>query len=149
MRALTDTRTDNRTLGRVVAAALVGLLTLCFLTSTEWWPLSSFALFSQVRGAEQTSWALYVVQANGERVPVDLDALPEAYWGAHHVLPTLTTLADEEQRTVVSAYLEAAGYDPAEAQSVEVVRTVSDVPTDLETSMTSGSETIELEIALP
>jgi len=140
---------DNRRLGRIVATVLVGLLVFCFATESEWWPFSGFSLFSQVRGPEQTSWNLYVVDSQGAREAVALDSLPESHWGSHHVLPTLPDASGEEQRAAARAWVQAAGYDLDEVEQVQVVRTVSLVPTDLDASAREVSQTVTLTIDFP
>jgi len=139
---------DSRTLGRVVAAALVGVLLLCFATGTEWWPFSKFSLFSEVRGPEQVSWSLNAIRPDGEIEAVNLTSLPESHWGSHHVLPTLDNMSIEHQRAAARAWLEAAGVDAENVRAVQVVRTTSHVPTDLDASATEVSRTVSLEIDL-
>lgn len=145
MRLVDAASTDNRWLGRAVATLLLGLMVVCFATESEWWPLSGFSLFSHVRGAEQTSWSLYAV-SGGRAEEVPLDSLPESYWGSHHVLPTLADAPLEEQRGVVRAWLEAAGYDPHEVDLVRVVSTVSRVATEADEPAREMSQVVTLEI---
>ena len=149
MRDLDGAPDDNRRLGRIVATSLLGLLVFCFATGNEWWPFSSFALFSEVRGPEQTSWSLYVVDSDGEASAVVLDSLPESHWGSHHVLPTLANASHHEQVAAASAWVEAAGYDLDTVEQVRVVRNVSAVPTDLQAPVEQISQTVTLEIDFP
>jgi hypothetical protein len=145
MRPVDAESTDNRWLGRGVAAVLLGLMIACFAADDEWWPLSGFSLFSQVRGAEQTSWSLYAISGDrAEQVP--LASLPASHWGSHHVLPTLTDASTDEQRGAVRAWLAAAGYDPDEIELVRVVRIVSRVPSELNEPAREVSQVVTLEI---
>ena len=138
----------SRLVGRVVAIVLLGLIGFCFVNETEQWPFSAFALFSDTRGPEQVTWTLNVVDQDGTVEPVDLTGLPDSLWGTHHVMPTLGEETVAKQRAAVEAWLQAAGYVPSELSGVQIVKTVSLVPTELDVESPVLSRTVTLEISL-
>lgn len=113
---------------RPVCYLLVTLLAVCALTGTEWWPLSSFQLFSRARDGVTTRWEIALLEQSGRERQLPVASLPRSFRGAHHVLRTLGQLPAAERDTVCRAYAQAgADHLGLGATEVRVYRVV-DVP---------------------
>lgn len=141
---------DRRTswVARGVTYGLCGGLLLLGVAQVELWPLSAFRLFSGVRGPETTSWQVVVVDADGTERPLDLGGMPDQVGLPHHVLPRLVEASSSVRRDALTAYVEAAGVDPA-AIEVRVYRVVSSTATAPDVPRTELSREVAYEVGLP
>lgn len=115
---------------RWVAYGLVALLALSVVAQVEWWPLSSFRLFSQARTGTATTWQVALVDATGAEHPLSFDRLPRGYRGSHQLAPTLRGLPGERRDAVCRAWADAAADRLAiVATEVRVYRVTGLVPT--------------------
>jgi len=114
---------------RWVAYGLVGLLAFSTIAGVEWWPLSSFRLFSQARTGTAVSWQVAVVDGAGEEHVLPFDQLPRGYRGSHQLAPTLRRLSPRRRDAVCRAWAAAAGRLAVEAGEVRVYRVTGRVPT--------------------
>ena len=123
---------------RWVAYGLVGLLAFSVVTRVEWWPLSSFRLFSQARTGVATSWQVAVVDDAGAEHPLPFDRLPRGLRGAHQLAPTLRGLPASRRDAVCRAWADAAAARLGlVATEVRVYRVTGLVPTGHGTSPAS------------
>lgn len=115
---------------RLVTYGLVSLLVLSVLTHTEWWPLSSFRLFSVARTANATSWEVTLVDVDGGEHVLPFGRLPRGFRGSHHLAPTLRALPPDARHAVCRAWA-AAGAPRlgVAATGVRVYRVSGLVPT--------------------
>lgn len=115
---------------RWVAYGLVALLALSVVAQVEWWPLSSFRLFSQARTGTATSWRIALVDAEGAEHPLPFDQLPRGFRGSHHLAPTLRGLRPDRRDAVCRAWADAARDRLGiVAAQVRVYRVTGRVPT--------------------
>ena len=111
--------------------------------------MSGFGLFSQVRGAEQTSYQLWVTDSFGAERAVNLNQLPERYSGSLQLLALVPTMGRAQQRATVSAWLTAAGIAPADVSAAKVQRVVYEVPTDGDTTPSEAQRDVVAEVTFP
>ena len=115
---------------RWVAYGLVGLLALGVVAGLEWWPLSSFRLFSQARTGTSTSWQVALVDAAGTEHPLPFSRLPRGFRGSHQLAPELRSLPAGERDGVCRAWADAAADRlGVVATEVRVYRVTGRVPT--------------------
>ena len=115
---------------RWVAYGLVGLLAFSVVTQVEWWPLSSFRLFSQPRTGTATSWQVVLVDDAGTEHPLPFDRLPRGFRGSHQLAPTLRSLPASRRDAVCRAWADAAAARLGTvATEVRVYRVTGRVPT--------------------
>lgn len=115
---------------RLVCYGLVGLLVFSVVTQVEWWPLSSFRLFSQARTATATSWEVALVDDAGAERTIPFGRLPRSFRGYSHIAPALRRLPPAERDAVCRAWADAAaGPTGVVAGQVRVYRVTSRVPT--------------------
>jgi hypothetical protein len=93
---------------RLVTYGLVGALALFVGTGAEWWPLSSFRLFSQARTSATTTWDVKLVDGAGAEHDLPFGRLPRGYRGVHHVAPRLAAMPAGERDGVCRAWADAA-----------------------------------------
>ena len=114
---------------RWVAYGLVGLVVLSVLAQVEWWPLSSFRLFSQARTGIATSWQVALVDDAGAEHPLPFDRLPRGFRGSHQLAPTLRGLPASRRDSVCRAWADAAADQLGTvASEVRVYRVTGRVP---------------------
>jgi hypothetical protein len=115
---------------RLVTYGVVGVIVLAGVTGHEYWPLSGFRLFSEVRSSQQTTYSVVVVNEQGQSSVLDLGALPDNYSGHVQMLPAMVTKSADEQAAIVQAWLVGLGLTPGEYTSAEIYRSASEVPAD-------------------
>ena len=126
---------------RVVVYAMIAAIAVAGLAQIEFWPLTAFRLFSDLRGPTQVRWELAVV-GSGSRVGagagsgsdgrggapdetlVDLAHLPPALKGADHILPSLAGAPPRTSATTVRPWLEATGNPASSVVEVRVYSVV-------------------------
>lgn len=114
---------------RWVTYGLVALVAFSVLAQVEWWPLSSFRLFSQARTATATSWQVALVDATGAEHALPFDRLPRGFRGSHQLAPTLHALPDDRRDAVCRAWaLAAADRLDIVAAEVRVYRVTGRIP---------------------
>ena len=104
---------------RLVTYGMVAVLAVCVLAGAEWWPFSSFRLFSQARTAATTSWQVVVVDEAGTEHAIPFGRLPRSYRGVHHLAPGLPRLPPARRDAVCRAWA-GAGDDELDVQATEV-----------------------------
>lgn len=115
---------------RLVTYGLVGLLLLGVVRQVEWWPLSSFRLFSEARTATAASWQVALVDRAGTEYPLDFGRLPRGYRGSHQLAPQLRSLPAGRRNAVCRAWADAAAQRlGVVATEVRVYRVTGQVPT--------------------
>lgn len=115
---------------RLVTYGLVGLLVFSVVAQVEWWPLSSFRLFSAARTATATSWQVALVDEAGAEHVVAFGRLPRGYRGSHQLAPELRTLPVSDRDAVCRAWADAAADRlGVVAGEVRVYRVTGRVPT--------------------
>jgi len=115
-------RRSRATWGRLVTYGLVAGLLLVAQLETEWWPVTSFRLFSQVRTDRSTALQLVAVDAGGGRTPVQLDDVTHRVGNVVQQLELLREDPPEVQRAKATAWLELVDLDPATVERVDLER---------------------------
>lgn len=123
----TGTHDPSLRLARVFAYGFVALLVWCVAFGIEWWPLTSFRLFSEVRGPEQRGWEIVVVDRTGREHPVERTTAPGGYKGGQRAASLLPTMADAERERTLRAW--AAAVDGSDVTAVRVYRITRRTPT--------------------
>ena len=138
----------TRRLARAVTYGLCGTLLVLGTAQLEYWPLSAFKLFSTVRGPEITSWIVVTVGSDGVEHRLDLGGMPDRVGLPHHTLPKLLHASAAERTEVLTAYVGAAGADPA-ALRARVYRVVSRTSTEAHVPRAEVSRDLAYEVVLP
>ncbi|MGH9149690.1 MAG: hypothetical protein ACRD0F_05050, partial [Acidimicrobiales bacterium] len=71
---------------RILVVALLAAFAVCGVVGIEAWPLTGFRLFSQARTGEVVVWQAATVNGAGGERPIDFEALPRGFHGAHQVM---------------------------------------------------------------
>ena len=79
----------GRVRARVVTYGLLAVLGLAAVTDTEWWPVSSFRLFSGLRRETKVSWQVVTVDDSGVELPARVGRFGRSYRGAGHLVARL------------------------------------------------------------
>jgi hypothetical protein len=115
---------------RPFAYSFLALFLTCAVANWEAWPLSGWKLFSYARGEVTSGWQVTTVDDRGVERPVDWGALPRAYRGWAHVLPSLARGTDADRAGACRAWATAVSDDSGRrVTAVRAYRTRSRVPT--------------------
>ena len=85
----------------------------------ELWPFTGFRLFSELRTAERTGWAIVAVDAEGDEQGIDLADLPVAFRNTARLIDGFARRTPAQRDEICDAWAEAARDD---GQDVEHVR---------------------------
>ena len=113
---------------RVVTYGLLALLGSAAVTGAEWWPVSSFRLFSTLRRETKVAWQVVTVDPSGGEHPARVGRLGRSYRGAGHLLAAPD---HDGRRRACRTWLDAyrrRGEPPA--GGLRVYRVVLRVPTE-------------------
>lgn len=123
--------TDTVGVGRARRAfvwAFLGLFTFFGLTGLEFWPLTGWKLYIEVREPERTSWQILTVDDEGREGIADFEALPVAYRKAHSLVQTFPDLDVPERNEVCLAWADALHEEDTSVTGVRVYEARTRVP---------------------
>lgn len=93
---------------RVFAYGFVALLLAFVFRDQEWWPLTSWHLFSHVRSDVERSYEVRSVSRDGTVRPLRFAGLPNGAQLEDRLLPHIGALPASRQATTCKAWLELA-----------------------------------------
>ena len=123
--AVHDPAVSSRTRHLVHAFLLVFAVT--GIAHLELYPFSGFRLFSELRGADRTSWTLYAVDGRGAEVEIDVERLPLGYRQAKRLIPTMADMSSHEREELCDAWATPLREGGSEVVRVRIYRTVASV----------------------
>ena len=91
----------------VTAYALLLLIAVVAYREVEWWPLTSWKLFSFVRTGTLAEWEIVTVSGESEAV-IPFRALPRGYRTFHRVVGHVHRGSQDERRAACAAWAGAA-----------------------------------------
>ena len=91
-------------LPRVVVYGLLALIALTVVANAEYWPLSSFRLFSRPRGPVEIRWQLVEVESDGTEAVVDFSDLGRTYRSGAHLLRTFPSASAADRADACAAW---------------------------------------------
>jgi hypothetical protein len=119
-------------LTRVVVYALLAAMVLAAMFRVEWWPITSWRLFSGVRGPIVYTWQVTDVDADGHEERLDFGVLPRAYSGWYHIVQTFPHVSVGERAAVCETWLAAVRATGVPAVAVRVYFAHHDTRTDFD-----------------
>lgn len=134
-------------LARLFVYGFLTLLITCVALNIESWPLTSFRLFSQIRGPEQLSWEITTVDNKGNELPVDWSSMPEEFKGWHATTSRLVLMDEQERESILRTW--AQSVRQPDVIRINVYRLVFKIPTEPKTQRFEISRKLiyELEVA--
>ena len=106
---------------RAFVAVFLAAFAVCGLFGLEFWPLTGWRLFSQLRTDHQVAWRATAVGEDGE-TQIRFADLPRGYGNFPLVMRTLGTLPRDEQEAACRAWLDAARKELPAASEVRIYR---------------------------
>ena len=120
---------------------LMGLLALAALARIEWWPLSSFELFSRPRTGIVSRWEITVLDEAGMEQVLPIHRLARSFRGAHHVLNQFGRLPDPRRDEICRVYLQTSDRLGFRAERAWIYRVVHSRTAD-RSGRETGSRTL-------
>lgn len=96
---------------RAVRVFVYGFLTVfvaCGLFSIEFWPLTGWRLFHEIRDGTREGWTVVAVEADGSEVSIDFARLPVAYRNTTKLIGGFDDLTPDERDEICAAWADAA-----------------------------------------
>lgn len=112
---------------QVFVGVFLALFAVVGFVGPNLWPLTTWRLFSTVRGPSQAGWFVAVVAPSGDEAGLPYDRLPRGYRSTLHVLSGFTAMSAGERDRLCRTWLSAARGVGVEAAAVRVYRTRSSV----------------------
>lgn len=147
MRAAADARAPG--VGtRLFVYGFLLLFALCAARSIEWWPLTGWRLFSQVRTGAAYGWEVVTVDGGGVERPLPVAALPRGYRGVLQVAGAFPRLSAAARDDVCRAWAHGVEDLGQTVVAVRVYRTRAPVRTDFDRPPPAAERTAEFDCAV-
>ena len=113
---------------RVFAYGFLALLLIFVFADLEWWPLTSWHLFSRVRSDTTSGYEVRTVGSDGSVRPLRFTGLPNGAQLQNRLLPHIGTLPKARQASTCDAWLELAQKRGDDAVALRVYAVQRELP---------------------
>jgi hypothetical protein len=134
-----DRGASIRTVPRLLVLGLLAALLVCGLAGVEWWPFTSWKLYSQVRTDSRVVWEATTVAADGRETVVEPNDLPLGYRHVELLLARFPGYSSEKREDICDAIADGVRDEGEEVVAVRVYRV------DERLRETGGDVTLERE----
>ncbi len=133
---------------RPFAYGFLALFVVCAALGIEWWPLTGFKLFSQVRTDSVSGWQITTVDCVGHETAVDFDALPRGFHGWFQIAGRFPKMTGDERASVMADWAGAVVAEGGVVATVRVYRTRQPVRTDFDRPPPAAERTLRYDLQI-